>query len=57
MNAEEFREYYRDAEDSAPLRIPVPKGRSVKITAFMDASHGNNKVTRRSHTGYIIFAH
>ena len=52
MNAEEFKEYYRDAEDNDPPRMPAPKGRSVKITAFVDASHGANKVTRRSHTGY-----
>ena len=35
--------------------MPKPKGRSVKIVAFADASHASNKVTRRSHTGYIIF--
>ena len=55
MNAGEFKEYYRDAEDKDPPRMPTPKGRSVKITAFVDASHGANKVTRRSHTGYILF--
>ena len=25
------------------------------MTAFVDASHAANRVTRRSHTGYIIF--
>ena len=35
--------------------MPVPQGRDVKITLFVDASHGANKVTRLSHTGYIIF--
>ena len=27
----------------------------MKSTAFVDASHAANKVTRRSHTGFIIF--
>ena len=27
----------------------------VNITAFFDASHAANKVTRRSHTGFVIF--
>ena len=26
------------------------------MTCFVDASHGTDKITRRSHTGYIIFA-
>ena len=34
--------------------MPAPKDRSVKIIAFVDAPRGANKVTRRSHTGYII---
>ena len=30
-------------------------GRVVKITSFVDANHAGNIVTRRSHTGIIIF--
>ena len=54
-NHEDFKEYYRDAEDEDPPRMPTPQGRGVKITVFVDASHGANKVTRRSHTGFVIF--
>ena len=35
--------------------MPVPRGRSVVTTAYVDASHAANKKTRRSHSGYIIF--
>ena len=35
--------------------MPKPRGRQVSTTAFVDSSHAANKVTRRSHTGYIIF--
>ena len=35
--------------------MPQPRGRSITTTTFVDASHAANKVTRRSHTGFIIF--
>ena len=54
-NASDFIEYYRDAKDELPPRMPVPRGRKVYTTAFVDASHASNKVTRRSQTGFIIF--
>ena len=54
-NKDDFAEIYRDAEEAMPHRMPVPRGRNVTTTAYVDASHGANKVTRRSHTGYILF--
>ena len=54
-NADDFKEFYRDAVEEVPPRRPEPRGRGVKITSFVDASHGTNKVTRKSHTGYIVF--
>ena len=53
--SEQFREHYRDAKEEIPMRIPKPKGRSIHMTAFVDASHAANKVNWRSHTGFIIF--
>lgn len=55
VDSESFKEIYRDAKDELPQRMPKPRGRSVSTTAFVDASHGANKVTRRSHSGYILF--
>ena len=34
---------------------PEPLGRSVSITAYVDASHAANKVTRQSRIGFILF--
>ena len=51
----QFQDLYRDAKEELPERMPPPLGVSVRITAFVDASHAANKVTRRSHTGYVIF--
>jgi hypothetical protein len=52
---EDFAEIYRDAEELMPHRIPMPRGRSVITTAYVDASHASNKVTQRSHSGYVLF--
>ena len=54
-NRSEFKEYYQDSEEEMPHKMPRPRGRPVVTSAFVGASHGANKVTRRSHSGYIIF--
>jgi hypothetical protein len=51
----DFAEIYRDAEEPLPHRMPIPRGRGLAMTAFIDASHAANKMTRRSHTGYVVF--
>ena len=35
--------------------MPERRGRSVKMSVFVDADHAGNRVTRRSHTGVLIF--
>jgi hypothetical protein len=35
--------------------MPEPLGNPVTISAFVDANHAGNVMTRRSHTGIIIF--
>lgn len=52
---EAFLEHYRDAKEEMPSHIPKPRGRSVRTTAFVDSSHGGDRRTRKSITGYIIF--
>ena len=56
-NTVSFKEQYRDANEELPPPhlIPEPLGMSVSTTAYVDASHAANKVTRRSHTGFILF--
>ena len=34
--------------------MPLPKGKEVKITVFVDADHARDKVTRRSVTGIRV---
>ena len=38
-----------------PHNMPRPRGRSVITTAYVDASHVANKVTRIYHSYYILF--
>ena len=51
----DFHEMYRDAKEQLPFDMPLPRGKPVTTTAWVDASHGANKITQRSHTGFIIF--
>ena len=35
--------------------MPKPLGKAVNINVFVDADHAGNQVTRRSHTGIIMY--
>ena len=35
--------------------MPHSRGRPVQTFTFVDASHASNRLTRKSHTGFIIF--
>ena len=54
-DAKEFQEYYRGAKEQEPHDKPRPRGRHVMTSAYVDSSHGANKVTRKSHSGHILF--
>lgn len=47
--------FYRDAFEAIPPNMPKPRGHEVQINAFVDADHASNQITRRSHTGIIIY--
>ena len=48
-------EYYPDAVKEHPPNQPPRKGNSVRITAYVDADHAHDQMTRRSVTGIILF--
>ena len=52
---EAMKKFYPDAQEAIPDNAPKPRGRAVQINCFVDADHAGNKVTRRSHTGILIF--
>ena len=38
-----------------PHKMPIPRGRYVITTAYIDATHGSNKAKSIPHSGYILF--
>ena len=52
---EVFREQYPDAVEEIDRNIPKPLIEELEITAFVDADHTHDKITRRSITGLLIF--
>lgn len=50
-----MKDIYPDAHDPLPHNMPPPKGKPVNISVFVDADHAGNRVTRRSHTGILIY--
>jgi hypothetical protein len=51
----DWTDFYKGAKEALPPNAPVPRGNSVQINAFVDADHAGNKITRRSHTGILIY--
>jgi len=51
----DWHAFYPDAQEAIPINAPPPRGKSMVMTCFVDADHAGNRVTRRSHTGIIIF--
>ena len=51
----DWHEQYADAEELVPTDAPQPKGHQVQMSCFVDASHADDVLNRRSTTGFIIF--
>ena len=51
----EWEDFYKGVREDIPIDPPTPRGRFVSTTMFVDASHANDKKSRRSHTGILIF--
>ena len=42
-------------QEEVPSDAPTPLGKPVEINAWVDADHAGDRLTRRSHTGILIF--
>lgn len=51
----DWKPFYGDVKEEEPNDMPMPLGLPVNIACFVDANHAGNVITRRSHTGIIIF--
>jgi hypothetical protein len=50
-----WSEFYGDVVEELPPKMPKPLGNAVNITCFVDANPAGNVVTRRLHTGILIY--
>lgn len=51
----DWHDFYRDASEAIPSDMPEPRGNAMSTHCFVDASHGSDRMTRRSQTGILIF--
>jgi hypothetical protein len=51
----DWHDFYRDVEEAIPGDMPAPRGNAMSTHCFVDASHGSDRLTRRSQTGILIF--
>ena len=51
----DWSDFYNNPKEEIPPGMPEQRGNPVTITAFKDANHAGDKVTRRSHTGILIY--
>jgi hypothetical protein len=51
----DWQEFYRYAEEQRSSVEPPPRGKSVSTHCFVNADHAGHKLTRRSHTGILLF--
>jgi hypothetical protein len=51
----DWRDFYGDVIEELPPNMPKPRGQPVVVSCFVDANHAGNVITRRSHTGILIY--
>jgi hypothetical protein len=51
----DWKPFYGNVHEEEPRDMPHALGLPVAIACFVDANHAGNVLTRRSHTGIIIF--
>ena len=50
----DLTDLYPGASEPMPEKMPVPHGKHVVMSCFVDADHAGCRETRRSHSGIII---
>jgi hypothetical protein len=51
----DWSQFYPGAAETLPPNMPEERGNAVTTTCYVDADHAGCHVTRRSHTGILIF--
>ena len=50
-----WKEFYGNGKEPIPPNAPRPLGKEVDLRLYTDSSHADDKLTRRSRTGYFVF--
>jgi hypothetical protein len=51
----DWKSFYGEAREAIPPNAQTPRGKDVDLQMFVDSNHADDKQTRRSRTGFIIF--
>jgi hypothetical protein len=51
----DWTDFYLDAKEHIPTNAPEPRGNEVNMYCFCDSDHAGDRLTRRSHSGILIF--
>ena len=51
----DWRDFNGDVTEELLPNMPEPRGQPVVVSCFVDANHAGNVITRRSHTGMLIY--
>ena len=51
----DWEHFYGDVSEPLPPDMPKPLGKDVDLRLYVDSSHANDKVNRRSRTGFFVF--
>ena len=51
---QDWTTFYGKLEEEIPENAPKPRGKEFVIRVFVDASHADNKINRRSRTGFVV---
>ena len=52
---QDWSDFYGNQKEDCPINAPKPRGKEFIMRAFVDASFGDCKLTRKSRTGFIIY--
>jgi hypothetical protein len=52
----DWKSFYGDAKEAIPPNAPKPRGKEVDLRLFVDSDHAGDTATRRSRTGFLIYA-
>lgn len=51
----DMKSAYPGAIEVIPHNAPIPRGKSILMSCFVDANYTSDKITRRSQSGIIIY--